>query len=229
MRASPPWHSFRLTAVLLLATILITAAFLLLAPTERTLGEGIRVVYLHVALVWTGMAALYLAGLAGLAVAVTGRPALARWTEALAWVGFLFYVLSALVSLVAQQVNWGGISWQEPRTLVMLQIVALGLIVRVLNSWLPASRWLSASRTQGVLNLLVAAVLFWSSRTTTLQLHPENAVGSSTAQAIRLSFFALTALFVIVAAWLTLFWRARSASALTSGRTAARAAMPKDG
>lgn len=224
MRASPPWHSSRLTAVLLLATTLITAAFLLLAPTERTLGEGIRVVYLHVALVWAGMAALYLAGLAGLAVAVTGRPALARWTEALAWVGFLFYVLSALVSLVAQQVNWGGISWQEPRTVAMLQIVALGLIVRVLNSWL------SASRTQGVLNLLVAVVLFWSSRTTTLQLHPENAVGSSTAQAIRLSFFALTALFVLVAAWLTLFWRARSASpGLTSGRTAGRAVMPKDG
>jgi hypothetical protein len=143
--------------------------------------------------------------------------------EALAWTGFLFYALSAAVSLVAQEVNWGGISWQEPRTVAMFQIVALALIVRVLNSWL------DGSRLQGVLNLLVAAVLFWSSRVTTLQLHPQDAVGSSTAQGIRLTFFALTALFVLVAAWLTLFWRARSQPGLTSGRTAVRAALPKDG
>lgn len=223
MLATAPWHSQRLTAALLAATALLTAAFLWLAPAERTLGEGIRVVYLHVALVWVGMGALYLAGLVGLAVAATGRAALARWMEALAWIGFLFYAFSAAVSLVAQQVNWGGISWQEPRTLAMFQIVALALIVRVLNGWT------GSCRLQGLLNLLVAAVLFWSSRTTTLQLHPENAVGSSTAQGIRMTFFALTALFVLVAAWLILFWHARSAPGFTSGRTGARAGMPKDG
>jgi hypothetical protein len=223
MLSSPPWYSRRLTAVLLLATALVTAAFLLLAPTERTLGEGIRIVYLHVALVWVGMAALYTAGVAGLVVAVTGRPSLARWMEALAWIGFLFYALSAAVSLVAQEVNWGGISWQEPRTVAMFQIVALALIVRVLNSWS------GNHRLQGVLNVLVALALFWSARTTTLQLHPEDAVGSSTAQGIRLTFFALTALFVLVAGWLTLFWHARGQGAITSGRTGGRAVMPTDG
>lgn len=218
-----PWHSWRVTSLLLVATALIASVLLLLAPVERTLGEGIRVVYLHVALIWVGMGALYLAGLAGLLVAVTGRPALARGMEALAWTGFLFYVLSAAVSLVAQEVNWGGISWQEPRTVAMSQVMALALIVRVLNSWM------GDSRLQGVLNLLVASVLFWSSRATALELHPEDAVGSSTAQGIRMTFFALTALFSFAAVWLALFWQARAAPGLTSGRTGVRAATRKDG
>jgi hypothetical protein len=192
----------RSTVFLLLATTLITAAFLLLAPTERTLGAGIRTVYLHVALIWVGMAGLYLAGLLGAAVLATGRGSLARWMEAIAWVSFLTYTLSGLVSLIAQEVNWGGISWREPRTVAMIQIVALALIVRVLNTWFPQVR------LQALLNLLVAAVLFWLSRTASLQLHPENAVGSTAAQAIRLSFFGLTALFALVAAWLAVFWQA---------------------
>lgn len=196
------WFSKRNTATILLVTALLVAAFLVLAPTERTLGAGIRTVYLHVALIWVGMAGLFLAGLLGAAVAATGCRQLARWMEAVAWVSFLFYTISGLVSLVAQEVNWGGIAWREPRTAAMVQLVALALIVRVLNGWLPNVR------LQGLLNLLVAAALYWSSRTTSLQLHPEDAIGSSTAQAIRLSFFGLTVLFTLVAAWLALYWHA---------------------
>jgi hypothetical protein len=201
-RADHHWVSARVTAGVLLATVFLTAAFLLLAPVERTLGAGIRTVYLHVALIWVGMAGLYLAGGLGLGVVAGGSARLARWMEAVAWVGFLFYLLSGAVSLVAQEVNWGGIAWREPRTAAMIQLVAVALIVRVLNSLLPNVR------LQGLLNLLVALALYWSSRTTSLQLHPENAVGSSTAQAIRLSFFGLTALFALAAAWLTLYWHA---------------------
>jgi hypothetical protein len=199
------FFSPRNTVVLLLATTVTTAAFLVLAPTERTLGAGIRTVYLHVALIWVGMAGLYLAGLLGAGVLGTGRDSLAAWMEAIAWVSFLTYTLSGLVSLVAQEVNWGGISWREPRTVAMIQIVALALIVRVLSTWFPQVR------LQALLNLLVAAILFWLSRTVSLQLHPENAVGSTSAQAIRLSFFGLTALFALVAAWLAVYWQANRA------------------
>jgi hypothetical protein len=223
MISSRPWHSWRITAGLLLLAGLLTAVLLLLAPSERTLGEGIRVVYIHVALVWTGMAALYLTGLLGLVVAATGFPGVSRWMQALAWVGFFFYVLSAIVSLIAQEVNWGGISWQEPRTVAMFQILALALIVRVLNSWT------GNRRVQGVLNLLVAGALFWSSRTTSLQLHPDDAVGSSTAQDIRFTFFALNALYLFVAAWLALYWQPRLPGSARSGRTGAPAARPTDG
>jgi hypothetical protein len=202
-RSNPLWYSTRLTATILVLAGMITVVFIVLAPTERTLGSGIRTVYLHVALIWVGMAGLFLAGGLGLAVLATRRHTLARWMEAVAWVSFLFYTLSGLVSLVAQEVNWGGISWREPRTEAMIQLVALALIVRVLNSWF------ADVRLQGLLNLLVVAALFWSSRTTSVLLHPEDAVGSSTANAIRLSFFGLTALLALVAAWLVLYWRAR--------------------
>lgn len=202
-RTSRLWYSTRNTVAILLVSALLVAVFLVLAPTERTLGSGIRSVYLHVALIWVGMAGLFLAGLLGVAVVATGQNRLARWMEAVAWVSFLFYTLSGLVSLVAQEVNWGGIAWREPRTAAMVQLVALALIVRVLNSWLPNVR------LQGLLNLLVAIALYWSSRTTTLQLHPDDAIGNSTAQGIRLSFFGLTVLLAVVGAWLTLYWHAR--------------------
>ena len=35
--------------------LLIIAGLLVIAPEEKTLGTGIKVVYVHVAMIWTGM------------------------------------------------------------------------------------------------------------------------------------------------------------------------------
>ena len=109
------------TTTAVLTTITILAALLLiLAPTERTLGAGIKIVYLHVALIWTGMVGLLIAGLLGLALALTQRPSLLGWLQAVSWVGFGFFAVGTVVSLIAEIVNWGAVFWSEPRTASIL-------------------------------------------------------------------------------------------------------------
>ena len=202
-------RSGRLTVVMLLLVAMGALALVGLAPTERTLGEGIRVVYLHVALIWTGMLGIVLAGVLAVPVLVTGRERLARWMETVAWVALGFYALSGVVSLVAQQVNWGGIAWREPRTSAMLQLLAFFVIIQVVKSWLAGSHAqtnrLKAARLKAGLNLLLAGLLIWSNWATPLQLHPQDPIGSSSSQAIRLTFYLLFFLMALAATWLVLF------------------------
>lgn len=202
-RSLPSWiYSRKITFAVLGSIFLLSAVVVGMAPTERTLGDGIRVVYVHVALIWTGMLGLLLAGLLGLVLLLIPRRTLARWLGALGKVAFGFYLASSLVSLVAQQVNWGGISWNEPRTEAMLQILAAALIVQILSGWV----W--DARIQGGLHALLGLVLLWSWQTTPLQLHPDNPVGTSTSATIPLVFYGLFALSALAATWLTLHLRA---------------------
>lgn len=188
------------TATAVLTTIAILATLLLvLAPTERTLGSGIKIVYLHVALIWTGMAVLLTAGLLGLAVALLPRPALAGWLRVVGWVGFGFFVVGTAVSLAAEIVNWGAIFWREPRTASILQILAVAIIVQVAASWpLPL-------RLKGVLFAALAGFMLWSTGRAELVLHPDNPIGASPSWGIRTGFYGLFGLFVLAAVWLALF------------------------
>ena len=54
----------------------VTAVLLLIAPEEATLGAGIRSVYVHVALIWVGLAGFVVAGLLGMIAgsSLTGLP-----------------------------------------------------------------------------------------------------------------------------------------------------------
>ncbi len=181
--------------------LVVAAAMLWLAPAEATIGEGIRIVYVHVALIWAGMLLLLLAGILGLIVLLGGRPAPAVWMHLLSWAGLGFFAAGVITSLAAEIVNWGGIAWREPRTAANLNLLALAVIVRV------ASSWLTRPRVQGLLNVVLALAVIWTTITTELQLHPANAIGDATSQTIQLTFYALFLLSCLAAAWLILYAR----------------------
>ena len=194
---------------LLLGAIMLAAgALLLLAPAEATIGSGIRIVYLHVALIWTGMLVLIFAGLLGLVVLLTGHCVLAEWMQVVAWVGLAFFAAGVITSLAAEIVNWGGIAWREPRTAANVNLLALAVIVQVVNSWLPAG-WSASGRLQGALNGLLAAAVIWTTMTTEVQLHPASAVGNATSRAIQLTFYGLFLLSLSAAIWFILYVRGR--------------------
>ncbi|UCG24881.1 MAG: hypothetical protein JSW55_02485 [Chloroflexota bacterium] len=197
-----------LTWLLFGAITLAAAALLLLAPAEATIGEGIRIVYIHVALIWTGMLVLIVAGLLGLVVLLTGRALLTEWMQVVAWVGLAFFAAGVVASLAAEIVNWGGIAWREPRTAANLNLLALTIIVQVVNTWLPDS-WGTRRRLQGALNAFLAAAVIWTTMTTEVQLHPANAVGDATSQAIQLTFYGLSLLSLSAAIWSILYLRGR--------------------
>ena len=180
---------------------LLAAVLLWLAPGEQTLGSGIKSVYVHVALTWTGMSGFLIAGLVGLAVAIFAKSRLQDWAHKIAWVALAFFSAGLAMSIVAASINWGAVFWQEPRTNSALQILAAGLIVQVANSWsIPY-------RLKGTLNFFLAVLLIWLVQTTPLVLHPGNAARSTTSLAIRFTFFALYALFALTAAWIVITWQ----------------------
>jgi hypothetical protein len=198
----------RLAWAILAIIVVAFAVLVLFAPAEATIGDGIRIVYIHVALIWAGMLLLLVAGLLGLIVLLSDHARTADWMQIVAWVALGFYAAGVITSLAAEIVNWGGIAWREPRTAANLNLLAVVVIVQVINSWLPGT-WAARRRLQGALNLLLAAAVIWTTVTTELQLHPANAVGDATSRTIQLTFYALFLLSLLAAIWLILYLRGR--------------------
>ena len=184
-----------------LTLIGLSALIVWLAPAEQTLGEGIKVVYLHVALIWAGMTGLLILGVLGLAILLTARPRLAAWAHTLGWVGLGFFLAGIGMSMVAAQVNWGGLFWPEPRNVAMLRVVAVGLIVQIVTGWS------IAIRLQGLLYACLALLLTWSVLVTPLVFHPRNPIETSPSLAIQATFFSLFGLCVLLAAWLVVYFQ----------------------
>lgn len=182
----------------LIAIILLASLLLWIAPEERALGSGIQSVYVHVALTWTGMTGIVVAGLVGLVAAVLNRSDLQHWATAITWVALAMFAAGMVMSVIAAGINWGGVFWQEPRTNTVLQVLAAGLIVQGINSW-PVP-----TRLKGVFNFLLAVVLLVLVFTTPLVLHPGNAARTANSFAIRFTFFGLYGLCLLAAAWIVL-------------------------
>ena len=80
--AQPAWH-WGLPLVLLLGVALMIA----FAPEERMLGSGIRSVYLHVGLIWTGLFGFGVTAVLGIGVLLTKKPLWQRWLAMVSWLG----------------------------------------------------------------------------------------------------------------------------------------------
>lgn len=188
----------------------VTGVAIWLAPAERTLGDGIKWVYVHVALTWTGMTGLAAAAGLGVLLLITGRPRLALWTRQVGLLGLGFFALGWATSAVASQVNWGGIAWNEPRNQVNLQVLAAGVIVAVTSSWLNQPRW------QGALYPLLLAWMLWAFAATPLILHPRSPIFTSASPAFAAAFLTAYALTTLAALGLLAYWRLRPAPELAA-------------
>ncbi|MBN1285296.1 MAG: hypothetical protein JXB47_07860 [Anaerolineae bacterium] len=183
--------------------IAAAAALVLFGPEERALGAGIKIVYVHVALTWAGMVGLGAAGLLGAWVFFSNS----RWEPWLLTVGRVAtaaYAAGFVVSLGAEQVNWGGIYWNEPRTIGAMQVTAVALIVQVVSAWLPAAAW--RGRARGLLSAALFGFVLWQGRAGSL-LHPDSAASASDSSAIQLTFLAMFALCCLGMVWLVWYIR----------------------
>lgn len=200
--------------VIPLCLIGLGAALAILAPAERTLGDGIRWVYVHVSLVWAGSAALAVAGLLGTAALVSGSAGVSAWTRAVWHAGLVVFALGIAFSLVAARVNWGAVFLAEPRMVAALRILAMAVILAVLDSWL------ARPRLTGALALLTAGLLAWQIGGAQLVMHPRDPIRQASAVGIQATF----AIGFLIGAALTV-----SAALALHGRSAsARPSMAAD-
>ena len=196
---SRAWLAVGLSVLTALALLIVFTA-----PTERTLGAAIRWVYVHVALTWTGMASLAVAGGLGLVLLVSGRLGLRDWMTTVGGLGLGFFAAGLVMSAFAAGATWGGMFWDEPRTRANLQVLAVGVIVVVAGPWLGRPRW------QGVLFLALFAWMIVALAVAPLLLHPRNPILSSPSSAFRTTFASLFGLGALAAAWLTAHLRLRA-------------------
>jgi hypothetical protein len=175
----------------LFGTLVLTALVASFAPMERTLGERARLVYFHGAWVWVGKAAFATAAVAGLVGLLPGlRGAQKGWQRAsvaLGWTGMAFWLTYLPLSLLVQQMNWGGIFWDEPRWRIPLMFGVVGLLLQVGLALMENLRLASAA------NLVFGVALWWFLGTIQNVLHPDSPIFSSNATLIQLFFVALMA------------------------------------
>src|SRR5512139_2044826 len=134
LRRSPVLHRYRRFWLLIALCAAAAALILALMPAEKTLGQVIKIVYLHGALSRAGMLGFAAAGVAAGAYLVRPRPQIIRWAVALLVSGWCFWAAHFLVSMPATRLTWGPwIAWGEPRVSMTLQIAAAGLVVIVVT------------------------------------------------------------------------------------------------
>lgn len=117
-------------------TVLVAAALwsiFFVAPTEVTMGDVQRIIYLHVAVAWCGLAAMIALGLCGGAYLVSRRRSLDFWSQAICEVGCLCTFLTLVTGSAWAHEAWGTWWTWEPRltsSLVMWIMYCGMLLIR---------------------------------------------------------------------------------------------------
>jgi heme exporter protein C len=191
----------------LLLAVCASMALLILAlmPAEKTLGQVIKIVYLHGALSRAGMLGFAAAGVAAGAYLVRPRPQIIRWAVALLVSGWCFWAAHFLVSMPATRLTWGPwVAWGEPRVSMTLQIAVAGLVVLGASALIRESRF-----TAVAIALLALTIAVMAARTGVLR-HPLDPIGTSPSATLR--FVYLLLLLPIVASMFLIAWRLAAGS-----------------
>lgn len=174
-------------AVLAAVVVLLTW----LSPADRQLGDVVKLVYLHGALVRAGMLAFWAAGLVGLAALVARRQALHDWTRAIRETAILTWLVYMVSSGIVTYLAWGVvIYWAEPRVQTSFQILLAALLLYALG-WLSRRTWVAALG-----DAILALLVVYLPATAGLIMHPVNPIGESGSLAIQGFFVAITLVVV---------------------------------
>jgi hypothetical protein len=130
-----------------LGLLLLLALWLALAPAEARLGQVVKLIYVHGALVWTGLLTFSLAGLLGLVALLLRhilpgvRQRAATWyrgSRAAGLGALLVWGVYSLSAILVTGLTWGQwIAWNEPRVrataMILLAAVAAAVVVRLVD------------------------------------------------------------------------------------------------
>jgi len=186
-----------LITLLLLATL---GALVWASPQDKTLGDVVKAIYIHGALVRVGEAAFILAGVLGVAFLVRGWPWAWTWSWAVQRTALLFWLAYYLSSLVTMTLAWGGINWVEPRFVAASQSLAVGAVA------FAVAYLLERPRVSALINTAVG--LFMVARVTLAPpvFHPVDAIGES-ALLVRGYYYLITLVVAALAFQLARFLR----------------------
>lgn len=165
--------------------LMLLAVVLILIPDENVIGAGVKYVYLHVALVFTGTLGFALMGITGIIVLILNREAVLNLVISLGWVSASAYALSILISMISASIMWGSVSFTEPYMVMSIQVLLAAMVVQISFLLIP---WL---KLKAVMSLVPVIFLIWMTNTTKMVLHPASPIRDSTSSIIKISFIAV--------------------------------------
>jgi heme exporter protein C len=151
-----------------LAAILMSVAMVAIfcfAPVERTMGEVQRIFYVHVAVAWSGLAALIVSAMMGAIYLFRRDLAWDHWSQAAAELGWLGCALALITGSLWARAAW-GIWWTwDPRltTTFILWLIYTGYFL-VRNSFEDAHRQARMGAVLTILGMLDLPLVFMATR-----------------------------------------------------------------
>ncbi len=187
----------------LFAGLMILLGILLwLSPAEKTLGNTVKLVYLHGALVRTAILLMAVSLLFNLPALFSRRSAWHQWGQAIIWAAVGIWLVHTLVSMITTHAAWGVyIAWYEPRTRFTFAAAGVGILVLAVAHLVDSPKFSAAAFT--VLAVLVMGLVPLLG----LVQHPLNPIGTSTSQAIKGYYAAILVTCALLGGLLSVWMR----------------------
>lgn len=197
---TPHRRAWLMPALAALAAIALAAA-LWLIPPEQTLGNVIKIIFLHGALVRVALLTFAAAGLVSLAYLLMRKPNLFAWAMAAQESAVILWIVYALTSMVSTYMSWGEwIAWEEPRVRASIHVLWFSIACLLL------ARWIGNRLFAAAINLLVAVVAWILIRGASIIRHPFDPIGTSGSETYQALYWVMVAALIVLAIVLVL-WR----------------------
>lgn len=188
--------------------VLLLGLLLWVLPPERTLGDVIKVIFLHGALVQVGLAVFAAAGILGILQLVRPRPALASWNLALLETAVIVWVAYAAASMVSTYLSWGvWIAWDEPRVRASVEVLFFSV------ACLAVVLWVGQHTFTAIASILLAGTVWFLVKGAAIFRHPLDPIGTSTSMAYPWFFAGMLLLVGLLAVQLARWLRTQQPAA----------------
>lgn len=195
---------------------MLLLAWIVLAPAETRLGNLVKLVYIHGALVWTGLLTFSVAGVLGLVAlamrylvgsaepALVGSAERARaWyhgTESAGLAALIVWIVYVISAMAVTSLAWGQlVAWNEPRVQATASVLGAAIVV-----WL-VTRLVNHRDFTAAANILMGIVPWILVARADVIRHPVDPIGGSGSVAMQ-GFYWLIVLTVAGLAATLILW-----------------------
>jgi hypothetical protein len=186
--------------ILVAGAVLISVLLAWLAPSEATLGDAVKLIYVHAALMWVGFTFLTIGGVTGGGYLLWRRDALINWSYGSSFVGVAFLLVTGILGAVSAKVTWGAVFWAEPR-MAMLGRILFAAVIAALAGRISGSKTLGGAADFGL------AVIAWVLVIRTERvIHPVSPIFSSDSAAVKVFPLLITAMIAFAGLQVVRYW-----------------------
>ncbi|HAW60616.1 MAG TPA: hypothetical protein DCW86_04020 [Actinobacteria bacterium] len=179
--------------------LLLAALTTWLAPAEQTLGDVVKLVYLHLAVMGTGIIMFFIAGLLGLLFLISGGETISicKWSCVFETTAIFTWIFNLFLSMLVTYLAWGALLWAEPRARATLAVLLISAGFYLL------SHLIEKPRVVALFNLAVATTVGFLIFTSGRIFHPASPIRESGEALLIASVVVIFLLFMGVALQLT--------------------------